>query len=108
MSVASAPRNVRVDKDSPMGTVIINSGAASTKSRTATLALKATDPSPASGVALARYRNENTTWSSWQAHTTSRSWTLSSGPGNKMVYVQYQDRVGNVSMQARDTIKYAP
>jgi hypothetical protein len=25
-----------------------------------------------------------------------------------MVYVQYQDRVGNVSMQARDTIKYAP
>ena len=107
-SVASAPRKVRVDKDSPMGMVTINSGAASTKSRTATLALKATDPSPASGVALARYRNENTTWSSWQAYTTSRSWTLSSGAGNKTVYVQYQDRTGNVSTQARDTIKYAP
>ncbi len=108
-SVASASRTVRVDTNSPSGTVTINSGASSTRSRTVTLALRATDPSPASGVSLMRFRNENTTtWSSWQAYATSKSWTLSSGAGTKTVYVQYQDRAGNVSTLARDTIQYAP
>ncbi|MDQ4126891.1 MAG: Ig-like domain-containing protein, partial [Actinomycetota bacterium] len=108
-SVASASRTVKVDTNGPTGTVTINSGASSTRSRAVTLTLRATDQLPASGVSLMRFRNENTTtWSSWQTYTTSKSWTLSSGAGTKTVYVQYQDRAGNVSTLARDTITYAP
>lgn len=108
-SAASASTTVRVDRNSPSGTLTINSGASSTGSRTVALALRATDPAPASGVSLMRFRNENTnTWSPWQAYTTSKAWTLSSGAGTKAVYVQYQDRAGNVSTPARDTITYAP
>jgi hypothetical protein len=37
-----------------------------------------------------------------------KSWALSSGAGSKTVYVQYQDRAGNLSAPVRDTIKYRP
>jgi uncharacterized delta-60 repeat protein len=106
---APASRTWTVDTVSPQGTVLINGGATTTTSRTVTLRLSANDPSPASGVAHMRFRNENTTtWSSWQTYATSKSWTLSSGAGTKTVYVQYRDRAGNLSAPARDTIKYSP
>jgi hypothetical protein len=100
-------RTVTVDTNRPTGMVTINSGDASTKSRTVTLTLKTTDPSPASGVSLMRFRNENTsTWSSWQTYNTSKSWTLSGGDEDGVRSVSGSG--GNVSTQAGDTIKYAP
>jgi large repetitive protein len=98
-----------VDTVVPKGTIVINGGAASTSSRTVTLKLSASDPSPASGVASMRFKNGGTTtWSSWFNYTTSKSWTLSAGAGTKTVYVQYNDRAGNISAAASDTIRYSP
>jgi hypothetical protein len=73
------------------------------------LALNATDPTPASGIASMRFRNSGTTtWSAWQAYATSRSWTLTSGAGTKTVYVQYRDKALNVSAATLDSITYRP
>ena len=97
-----------VDTVVPTGTISINGGASSTTSRSVTLKLSASDPSPASGVADMRFRNGGTTtWSSWEAYSTSKSWTLTSGAGTKTVYVQYRDRAGNISATASDTIRYS-
>ena len=98
-----------MDTAKPSGTVLINNGAASTNSRTVTLKLSATDPAPASEVVQMRLRNENTTtWTSWQAFATSKSWTLSSGAGTKTVFVQFIDRAGNISSSTQDRINFSP
>jgi Bacterial Ig domain len=98
-----------VDTVVPKETISINGGATSTSSRSVTLNLSASDPSPASGVTDMRFRNEGTTtWSSWVAYSTSHSWTLTLEAGTKTVYVQYRDRAGNVSAAASDTIRFRP
>jgi hypothetical protein len=104
-----ASRSWFVDTAVPRGTVSINGGATSTRSQTVTLSLSASDPSPASGVVSVRFRNENTTaWSGWFAYSSSMPWQLSNGAGTKTVYVQFQDRAGNVSATASDKIKFSP
>ena len=52
--------------------------------------------------------NGATTWSRWQAYSTTKSWTLTKGAGKKTVYIQYKDQAGNVSATARDSITYRP
>jgi Bacterial Ig-like domain/RTX calcium-binding nonapeptide repeat (4 copies)/Haemolysin-type calcium binding protein related domain len=104
-----ASRSWFVDSVVPRGTLSINGGNASTLSRSVTLRLSASDPAPASGVASMRFRNGGTsTWSSWSAYSTSKSWTLTAGAGTKTVYVQYRDRAGNISAAASDTIRFSP
>jgi hypothetical protein len=104
-----ASRSWFVDTVVPTGRISINGGASSTTSRSVTLNLSASDPSPASGVAYMRFRNGGTTtWSSWVSYATSKSWTLTSGSGTKTVYVQYRDRAGNISSTASDTIRFSP
>jgi Bacterial Ig-like domain/RTX calcium-binding nonapeptide repeat (4 copies) len=104
-----ASRSWFVDNVDPKGTISINGGNASTSSRSVTLKLSASDPSPASGVASMRFRNGVTdTWSSWFDYSTSKSWTLTAGAGTKTVYVQYKDRADNISTAASDTIKFSP
>ncbi len=99
----------RVDTQRPSGRVVINGGGATTTRRTVTLKLGASDPAPASGVSHMRLRNDGSaTWSRWYAYTTSKSWALSAGAGQKTVYVQYKDRAGNVSATASDSITYRP
>ena len=97
-----------VDTARPSGTVLINGGAGVTKSPTVTLRLSATDPAPASGTGKMRFSNNGTTWSAWQTYATSKSWTLTSGAGTKTVWVQYQDRAGNLSATVKDAISYRP
>jgi hypothetical protein len=78
-------------------------------SRSVTLKLSASDPSPASGVSSMRFRNGGTTtWSSWSSYSTSKSWTLTAGGGTKTVYVQYRDRARNISAMVSDTINFKP
>jgi hypothetical protein len=109
IDASPATRSWFTDTVIPKGTISINGGAASTASRSVTLRLSASDPSPASGVAYMRFRNGGTTtWSSWLAYSTSKSWRLTAGAGTKTVYVQYKDRAGNVSAAASDTIRFRP
>jgi hypothetical protein len=108
-SAASAARTIIVDSVKPKGTLSINNGAATTKSRTVTLYTRASDPAPASGVAYMRFRNyPSTTWTGWFPYALRKSWILTGGKGTKTVYVQYKDRAGNTSAPTYDKIKYAP
>jgi len=104
----------RIDTVAPTsGKISINSGASTTRSLTVTLSsLGATETG--SGLYRMRFSGNGSTWSSWQTYATSRTgWNLASYgggsiPGLKRVYVQYQDRAGNVSLAALDTITYSP
>jgi hypothetical protein len=100
---------IKIDKSAPTGTVSINDGASRTRSRSVTLTLSATDPSPGSGVSQMRISNTQSGLSSatWEAYSTTKEWSLSSGKGTKTVYVQYRDRAGNLSALATDTITFA-
>jgi hypothetical protein len=100
---------VRIDKSAPTGSVTINDGASRTRSRSVTLTLSATDPSPGSGVSQMRISNTESGLSSatWEAYSTTKAWSLSSGQGTKTVYVQYGDGAGNRSAVVTDTIRFA-
>lgn len=90
----------------PTGTVVIDDGASSTRTRSATLTLNASDPSPGSGVTRMRLAETGQLLLSavWEPYAARRSWMLSSGKGTKTVYVQFQDGAGNISAVAQDTI----
>jgi hypothetical protein len=100
---------LKIDKSAPTGSVTINDGASRTRSRSVTLTLSATDPSPGSGVSQMRISNTQSGLSSatWEAYSTTKAWSLSSGQGTKTVYVQYRDGAGNGSGVATDTIRFA-
>jgi Glycosyl hydrolase family 26 len=98
-----------VDASKPTGTLSINKGATTTRSRYVTLYTRASDPAPASGVAYMRFKNyPSTTWSGWFPYASSKFWRLTAEKGTKYVYVQYKDRAGHMSTQAWDSIKHAP
>jgi len=100
---------IKIDKSTPTGSVTINDGASRTRSRSVTLSLSATDPSPGSGMSQMRISNTQSGLSSatWEAYSTTKAWTLSSGQGTKTVYVQYRDGAGNGSAVVTDTIRFA-
>ena len=100
---------LKIDKSAPTGSVTINDGASSTRSRSVTLSLSATDFSPGSGVSRMRISNTQSGLSSatWEAYSTTKAWSLSSGQGTKTVYVRYRDRAGNPSAVVTDTVRFA-
>lgn len=100
-----ATRSWNIDTVKPSGTVKINGGAAYTKSSSVNLSLSATDPTPSSGLASMRFKNDSSSWSSWEPYATSKSWTLRKANGLRTVYVQYKDRAGNIATTALDRIK---
>jgi len=105
---AAASRTWKVDAVAPRGSVKINNGAKTTKSLRAKLTLKAADNLSGSGVSQMCVSN-TTRCTAWRPYSTSISWNLVSGKaGTRTVYVRYKDRVGNVSVLYKDTIKYAP
>jgi hypothetical protein len=66
------------------------------------LALSASDNNGA--VSFMKFSNNNSTWSAWEAYTTSKAWTLAAGEGPKTTYVQFQDETGNISSSYADSI----
>jgi Tol biopolymer transport system component len=92
---------IKLDKTAPTGSVIINNEDDSTSSPSVVLTLSAND---SSGVAQMRFSNNGTDWTSWETYATSKNWTLPSGDGEKIVYVQFKDTAGWVSESYSDTI----
>lgn len=80
------------DLTPPSGSVSISNGAAYTALTSVTLTLSASDLSSVSQMCVS-----NTTCSSWETYATSKSWTLSSGDGEKTVYVWFKDGAGNIN-----------
>jgi hypothetical protein len=92
------------DTTPPSGSVVINSGAATTTTSTVTLTLSASDTGGT--VTGMKISNDGVTYSGEYMYTTSCSWTLSSGYGNKTVYVLFKDSAGNwMQSPAIDTIQ---
>lgn len=85
-----------------VGTITINSGDIYTKYTSVTLTLSCTDTG--GNCAQMQFSNDNTNWSSPEAHVTTKEWTLSSGDGTKTVYVKFSDNAGNWSTSYSDTI----
>lgn len=90
-----------VDKTRPVGSMIINNGAAFSTTRGVTLNMTASDEN---GVAQFRASNDGTNWSSWYAFAPSYGWLLKAGDGNKVVYVQFKDNAENISISYTDGI----
>ena len=82
-------------------TFIINSGAP-TSSLTVTLN---SDVSKEEDSLEMRFRNDGYSWSDWEAYSSSKTWTLPIGDGNKTVYAEYRDEGHHVvSMQNNITL----
>jgi len=81
------------DNASPTGSISINNDATYTISTAVTLTLSATDSNNVSQMCI----SNTTTCSSWETYTTSKSWTLASGDGDKKVYVWLRDGLGNAN-----------
>jgi dipeptidyl aminopeptidase/acylaminoacyl peptidase len=99
-----------IDTVAPTGTVTIQGGALRTRTANVTLSLTASDPPPASGVTDMRVSNSaaGLTSAPWKPYARTVQWTLSSGVGDKTVYVQYRDVATNPSAVVQDAIKYKP
>ena len=80
----------------------INGGAATTNSVSVILTLSATDSG--SGVTEMRLANEGEPWSDWMRYSTSKAWTLTSGDGEKRVWVEFRNGDGVGSTPVTDTI----
>jgi hypothetical protein len=67
----------------------INNGATLATSTLVTLTLAASDPQ---GVATMQFSNDDVTYTAEEQFAQTRSWTLTSGDGDKTVYVRFRDR----------------
>lgn len=83
------------DTTPPTGTVTINNGDTWTSQTVVNLTLNSVDN--LSGTTGMRFSNDSITWGPWQPYDTSTTWTINSGDGNRIVYAQYRDAVGNTS-----------
>lgn len=100
---ASVSDTILLDKKSPMGSVIINTGAIQTNSTFVILNLACNDTT--SGCAQMKISNDNITWSTAETYVTTKNWTLESGDGTKTVFVEFCDGAGNWSKPNSDTIQ---
>jgi len=95
---------INLDTTGPTGTIVINSGATYTNTLDVTVGLTASDGTNGIGVADMRLSSDGTTWDEWEDFSASTPWTLTAGDGEKTVYVQFRDTLGNTSTSFSDTI----
>jgi len=81
------------DLTPPSGSVSISNGAAYTTLTSVTLTLSASDLSSVSQMCV----SNTTLCSLWEMYEASKLWILSSGDGEKAVYVWFKDSVGNIN-----------
>ncbi len=94
---------IRLDSSAPTGSIIINNGASSTKTRDVTLNLTWADTG--TGVTRMRFSDNGSTWTGWQALEAAHAHTLPEGLGYHTVRVQYTDGADNYSPVYNDYIK---
>ena len=94
---------VKLDKAAPTGSIQINEGATFTTSTSTMLTFTATDS--ISGVHEARFSNDGV-WDTekWETPSSSKTWVLTFGDGEKTVYYQIKDKAGHISASLSDTI----
>jgi sugar lactone lactonase YvrE len=98
-------KTITLDSTAPTGTLLINSGAASTLKSQVTLTLAASDVTSPTGLQMLVSNTNSCATGTWQPLQASLSWTLLPGLGNRTVYVCYRDAAGNVSAVFSDNIR---
>ncbi len=95
--------DIGLDTTEPIGFDVINNGDQWTNSTSITLTLGYLDST--SGVAQVRYTNDGV-WDTeiWQGPSTTKSWTLVTGDGIKIVHYQIRDLAGLESITYLDYI----
>lgn len=99
---------LRYDALPPTGFITINEGTEETWRTTVTLTVRAQDSG--SSVDQMRFSNDGTSWSEWELYRPSKAWDLTAYGGNpnlgeKVVYVQFKDKAGNISDPTRAAIR---
>ncbi|NLF88802.1 S8 family serine peptidase [Candidatus Bathyarchaeota archaeon] len=83
-------QQIKLDKTAPVVTLTINNGAKYSNTQNVNIVSNASD-----AFALSmRLSNDNSTWSTWETYTATKTWSLTSGDGSKTVYVQFRDEAG--------------
>ena len=95
------------DVTSPVGTVQINNGEATTNNANVILYLNATDANEVTHVRWSWY-SPTSAWSAWLPYEALVSATIVGGAGQKNVRVQFRDGTGRISSSYTDSIDYAP
>lgn len=93
--------SIILDTTPPACQVFINGGASYATSSAVTLNVACSDANPPVQV---RYSNDGSTWSSWEAYTSVKPWTLADVEGTRTVYIEAQDAPGNMGGPFTDTI----
>ena len=101
-SVAQIKDTITIDQSLPGGGVTINAGATYTQSELVTLTLSCSDAG--SGCTQMQFSNDNNAWSTPEAFTTPKVWTLASEDGLKTIYARFKDNTGNWSNVITGTI----
>jgi len=94
-------KSITLDTLPPTGTIQVNNGATAVKSTAVTLNLSATD---ASGISQMSFSSDNITYTTPQTYGANKSWTFSTGDGNKTVYVKFLDKSGRWSTPISVTV----
>jgi hypothetical protein len=107
-SAKTTSTTIKSDSTPPTGTITINNDDEVTHSLNVVLTLYATDDSKElTENGLMTFSNDNEDWSDPEPYKTTKTWTLSSGEGEKTVYAIFRDAAGNwMSKPVNDQIKY--
>ncbi|WMT41819.1 hypothetical protein RE628_04965 [Paenibacillus sp. D2_2] len=89
-----------IDKTPFAGTIQINQGSGYTNDTNVTLNLTVTE---LNGARMA-FSNDGITWSSLEPFLATMQWALSSGEGNRTVYVKFLDDEDNVTIQTANVV----
>ncbi|WP_055747487.1 Ig-like domain-containing protein [Brevibacillus choshinensis] len=89
-----------VDKTAPTATIMINGGAAFTNNTSVTLSLTVSD---LTSVDMA-FSNDGVTWSAREPFSANKAWVLTSGDGDKTVYVKLIDAAGHETIETDSII----
>lgn len=88
--------NWTLDVTLPTGGLVINDGSEYTTSPEVTLTCSAEDLG--SGIAEMRFSEDNAVWGEWEAFAANKAWTFLGADGPRILYVEYRDASGNVSV----------
>lgn len=93
-STAGTIYRVHVDTSAPSGSFEIENGASTTPDPQVTLNNNITDAE--TGVLEMRFSNDGSSWSSWEAFSSTKSWTLD-GYGSQTAYAEFRNNARMVA-----------
>lgn len=94
--------SIILDTTPATGSLIISGGVPFTNTPIVSLGISATDS--LSGIASMQFSTDGSTYSDWEAYSTTKNYILTGGGGLTFVYVRFRDKAGNISDPILDTI----